>query len=176
MSFFNTIENFVSDEWKKITGEADVIEAKLESAATLANNAVNSLKTWVDSPQGQRIDAVITSIPGIGAYAADILKFLPVLVQGLGWAKSEFTKSPRDIVEEGITTAVAAIDPDIKASNLITLQGHLNTLISGLQGTPQPIQTTMSIAPAVYAASKTPAGVVESPISGTAVQAEYNGL
>lgn len=145
-----SVAAFVKKEIAAIEGEAPVVEAALENAATIANNAVNRLKNWVTSPQGQGIEAVITAIPGIGPYVTDVLNFLPQLVIDLGWAKAEFTKSPAQIVQDGITTAVNAPNSDIKATNLAVLQAHINTKISALSQAPISIQGALSMAPTVY--------------------------
>jgi len=141
---------FIKKEVDAIEGEAPVVVAALENASTIANNLVNALKTWVASPQGQAIEDIISSVPGIGPYVMDVLNFLPTLVQGLGWAKAEFTKSPAQIVQDGITAAVNAATPNIKATNLITLAAHVNTLISSLSDSPLSIQAAVTVAPSVY--------------------------
>jgi hypothetical protein len=71
----------------------------------------------------------------------------------LGWAKAEFTKSPEQVVIDGITTAVNAPTANVKATNLITLNAHINNAISGIS-----IQAAASIAPGVHDAP-TPATV-----------------
>lgn len=164
MSLFSSISNaaasighFVSTEWAKITGEVPVIEAALENAATVANNLVNGLKNWIASPAGKTIEAIIAEIPGISPYLTDLLNFLPTLVVDLGWAKNEFTKSPADVLADGIDTAVNNANSDVKATNLITLQAHINKFVSGLSQAPQSIQTAISIAPTVYSGVTAPA-------------------
>lgn len=126
------IVTFVKAEVGKVSGVSTDVESKLESVSTVADNAVNALKNYVASPQAQPILAVIEAIPGVGPYVQDLIIFLPQLVQDLGWAKAEFTKSPADILKEGIANAVNTPNANVKATNLITLQAHINTALSGL--------------------------------------------
>lgn len=146
----SSVGNFVKKEIAAIEGDVPQIEAALENAATIANTAVNALKNWTVSPQGIAIEDVISGVPGIGPYVTDVLTFLPKLLIDLGWAKAEFTKSPAQIVQDGINAAVNAATPDIKASNLAVLQAHINTQISALSKAPISIQGALSIAPTVY--------------------------
>jgi hypothetical protein len=136
MNIFEKIGAFAKQEWTKITGTVEaaipVVETKLEVGATVANDLTNALKNYVNSPQGKTISEVISLVPGIAPYEQAVLNFLPTLVQATGWAKAEFTKSPADLVVEGVTAAVSASLPDVKATNLITLAAHLNTLFTGL--------------------------------------------
>lgn len=143
--------NFVKTEIAKIKGDVPQVEAALENASTIANNIVNGLKDYFTSPTGKTIAGIIENVPGVGPYLTDILAFLPELITGLGWAKNEFTKSPQDIVHDGITAAMLAPTGNIVATNLITLNAHLTTKISELSKAPLSIQAATSIAPAVYA-------------------------
>lgn len=143
---------FIKAEIAKITGVASTVEADVESASGIAIALVNGLKTFIASPVGKDLETIISNIPGVGPYLTDILNFLPTLVTGLGWAKSEFTKSPEQVVIDGLTAATNVADPNIKASNLITIAGHIITLISTLQKAPVTIQTAISSVPAIYAA------------------------
>jgi len=151
MSIITSIETFVSTEIKKITGAAPKIEADLEAAATFGVNAVNSLKAYIATPQGTGLEAVIEAIPGIGTYAADVINFLPQLVVDLGWAKNEFTKSPADVLTDGLTVAINAATPNVKATNLATLAAHIGTVINPSAT----VQTLLSVIPAAYVAPAT---------------------
>lgn len=149
----NTAKNvasFVTTEIAKIKGEAPVVEAALENAATIATNAVNGLKNFIASPTGQTIEGVLESIPGIAPYLTDVLNFLPTLVVQLGWAKAEFTKSPAQILTDGVTTAVNAATANVKATNLAVLSAHINTFVSGLSQAPISVQAALSVTPTVY--------------------------
>lgn len=142
---------FISTEVKKIEGDVPVVEAALETAATIGDNLVNALKDWSVTPDGQAVEQVISNVPGIGPYVSDVLKFLPTLLVDLGHAKAEFTKSPAQIVQDGFAAAINAATPNIKASNLIVIAGHIVTEISALAGAPQSIQSAISAAPTVHA-------------------------
>lgn len=162
MTIISTIETdaekvaaFIKTEIAKITGVASTVEADVESASGIAIGLVNGLKNFIASPTGKDLEFIITSIPGVGPYLTDILNFLPTLVTGLGWAQSEFSKSPEQVVIDGLTSAINVADPNIKASNLITVAGHIITLVSTLQKAPVTIQTAISSVPAIYAAVTT---------------------
>lgn len=156
MSFITNIESFVSTEWKKITGEATVIEGGLEKISGVAVGVVNGLKTFIASPTGQVLEDVIEQIPGISPYFEDVLNYLPELMVDLNFAQREFTKSPAQVVTDGITSAVNAANSDVKASNLTTIAAHVMTYISTLLKTPITIQTALAAIPAVYANITTP--------------------
>jgi len=163
MSFLTSIESaadgvaaFVKKELAAIDGDATKVIAVADDAATIANNLVNSLKMFSATPEGQTIEAVIEAVPLIGPYVSDVLKYLPTLVADLGWATSEFTKSPAQVVTDGITAVLNGTNANVKATNLISLVANINTFISGLQGSATPIATAAAIAPAVYAASALP--------------------
>jgi hypothetical protein len=145
-----SVGTFVTNEIAKIKGEAPVVEAALETAANIGYNAVNALKNYIASPVGKEIEDVILAIPGISPYAQQVLNFLPTLINDLGWAKSEFNKSPAQVVQEGVTAAINAASANVKATNLITLAAHINTLVASLAQAPISIQAAVSIAPAVY--------------------------
>lgn len=157
MSIISWLENaassvgaFVKKEISAIGGDATVVVASVENSTTIANNVVNALKDFVNSPMDKTIDGVIEAVPGIGPYFTAVLNFLPTLVTDLGWAKAEFTKSPAQILHDGITAAVNAPTSNIKATNLITLQAHINNQISALAQAPISIQAATALAPAVY--------------------------
>lgn len=162
-----SVGNFVKKEIGLIEGAAPEVESALEDAATIANNLVNGLKTYVESPDGKAVLTVIENVPGVGPYVGDVIQFLPTLLIDLGWAKAEFTKSPADIVHDGVTAAINAATPNIKATNLITLQSHLNTEISSLAQKPISIQAAVALAPAVYdgIATDDSTGVTKAPLT-----------
>ena len=147
---------FIKAEVAKITGVASTIETDVESAASIGINLVNALKDFIASPTGKVIEDVIGAVPGIGPYLTDVLNFLPTLMTDLGWAQAEFTKSPAQVVVDGITSAVNTAG-NVKATNLITVAGHIITLISGLQKAPISIQAAISLVPASYATVTPPA-------------------
>jgi len=149
-NIFSAIGNFVKSEIAKLAGDATVVESAIESAANIADSLVNSLKNWVATPAGQAIESVIEAVPGIGPYVADILNFLPQLVTDLGWAVQEFTKSPAQVVQDGITAAINAPNANIKATNLAVLNAHIVTKIGQLSQAPVTIQTALSMAPTVH--------------------------
>jgi hypothetical protein len=162
---------FFKKEVAKIPGDAAAVVSTIEGTTTLANNLVNSLKTWVESPQGQSILSVINAVPGIGPYVGVVLNVLPTLLVDLGHVQAEFTKSPEQIVEDGLTKLVKANTPAVKATNLIALQAHLNTELSAAAQTPISIQAAVSIAPTVYdGIPSTTSGLQQSPaLSGQVV-------
>lgn len=146
----NSVASFVKSEWAKISGDATAVESALETAATIGVNVVTGLKNWSASPGGQLVEDVISNIPGVGPYVTDVLKFLPQLLIDLNFAKYEFSKSPAQIVSDGITAAVNAATPNIKATNLAVIAAHVTTYVSGLAGAQQSIQSALSATPAVY--------------------------
>jgi hypothetical protein len=141
---------FVKKEWAKISGDATAVETALETAATIGVNVVTGLKDWLASPGGQLVEDVISNIPGVGPYVTDVLKFLPQLLIDLNLAKYEFSKSPAQIVSDGISAAVNAPNSNIKATNLAVIAAHITTYVSGLAGAQQSIQSALSATPAVY--------------------------
>lgn len=145
-----SVANFFKKEVAKIPGEAAAVVATLENTSTIANNLVTGLKNWVESPQGVTVEGVIQAVPGIGPYVVTVMNFLPTLLIDLRLAQAEFTKSPAQIVQDGITAAVKANTAAVKATNLITLQAHINTQLSAAAQTPLSIQGAVSIAPAIY--------------------------
>jgi phage-related protein len=145
-----SVANFVKTEIAKIEGDVPQIEAALENAATIADNAVNALKTFVASPVGKTIEGVLEAVPGIGPYLTDVLNFLPTLVVDLGWAVTEFNKSPAQVLQDGINTAVNAANVNVKATNLAVLQAHINTFVSGLSHAPISIQGALSLSPTIH--------------------------
>lgn len=149
-NIFAAIGNFVKTEIAKLSGEAVVIEAAIEKAATVADGLVNGLKNWLATPAGQTVEAVISNVPGIGPYVTDVLQFLPQLLIDLGWVKAEFTKSPAQIVQDGITAAINAPNANVKASNLAVLNAHITAKIGELSQAPVTIQTALSMAPTVH--------------------------
>lgn len=155
----NSMVTFVKSEWAKISGDATAVEAALETAATIGVNVVTGLKNWLATPGGQLVEDVISNIPGVGPYVTDVLKFLPQLLIDLNFAKQEFTKSPQQIVIDGITAAVNAPNQNIKATNLAVIAAHVTTYVSGLAGAQQSIQSALSATPAVYV------GVIPLPVA-----------
>lgn len=155
MNILDRAAAWIKSEWAKITGDATVVTNTIENIAVIANGVVNNLKNWIATPAGQTIEAIISQVPGIGPYATDVINWLPTLMVDLGWAQNEFTKSPAQVLTDGVTYAVNAANPNVKASNLIVLQGHITTKVSSLAKTPATIQTAISIAPTVYAAPAT---------------------
>lgn len=151
------VGNFVKTEIAKIAGDAQAVATVVENAATIADNLVNNLKNWLASPGGQVVEAIIESVPGIGPYAKDVLDFLPQLMVDLGWAQKEFTKSPAQIVIDGITQAInGAANANIKSTNLSVLQAHINTYVSTLAGAPVSIQASLTQANAVHVQNALP--------------------
>lgn len=127
------------------------IEAVVENAADIGNNVVNALKNFIATPTGQSIEQIINNIPGVGPYVTDVLNFLPTIVVALGWTKAEFTKSPQQVVIDGVTAAVNAITPNVKATNLATLAAHVTDYVQVLSGAASNIQLALAAAPAVHA-------------------------
>lgn len=141
---------FLKNEVAKIAGVATTVESDVESAVGLSINVVNALKDFIASPEGKLIEDVISAVPGVGPYLTALLNFLPTLMADLGWAQAEFTKSPAQVVTDGLIVAVNS-SGNVKASNLITVAGHIITLITGLQKAPVSIQAAISLVPANYA-------------------------
>lgn len=162
----NSVETFVKTELGKITGVATDVVSTLENAATIGDGVVNALKTWLSSPQGQAVEAVIEAVPGIGPYATDVLNFIPTLFTDLNLAVADFNKSPASLVTEGITAAVNASTPNVKATNLAVIAAHITTFVSGLAGAATTIQTALTISPAAHVANLTPA-IVQGAINNT---------
>lgn len=157
MSIFTVIKNaeqavvtFIGHEIGLIPGVAATVVADVDLAANIANNLVNSLKTYIASPGGQVLVSVIEAVPGIGPYVGDVLNFLPKIVTDLGWARSEFTKSPQQVVIDGLTAAANTTNAGVKASNLLTLAGHIITAVTTIQQSPVPVPTAITIAAATY--------------------------
>jgi len=160
------VASFVKKQISAIPGEAQSIVATIEGTTTIANNLVNALKNWVDSPEGQKIGQVIQSVPGIGPYVGLVYNFLPTLLVDLGHVQAEFTKSPEQIVEDGVTALVKANTSAVKATNLIALQAHINTELSAAAQAPISIQAAVSLAPTVYdgiGVSKAPLTIAPAP-------------
>lgn len=157
IAWFTTAEqkvgSFISGVFGTIKGDAATVVQVVETGATIADNLVNGLKNWLATPAGQTVEDVITAIPGIGPYATDVLNFLPTLMVDLGWAQAEFTKSPQQVVVDGITAAVNAATPNIKSTNLSVLQAHVNTYLTTLAGAPVPIQASLTQANPVHTAN-----------------------
>lgn len=157
MSIFTKIENaaesvatFIEKEVKLIPGVATTVVSDVDLAANIANNLVNQLKNYIASPAGQVLTTIIEAVPGIGPYVGDVLNFLPKIVTDLGWATAEFTKSPQQVVIDGLTAAINNPNVAVKASNLLTLAGHLITAVTTIQQSPVPVPTAITIAAATY--------------------------
>lgn len=157
-NIFTKIENaaesvgtWIGKEVGLIPGLATTVVSDVDLAANIANNLVNSLKAYVVSPAGQVLVSVIEAVPGIGPYVGDVLNFLPKIVTDLGWATTEFTKSPEQVVIDGVTEAVSNSNVAVKASNLLTLAGHILSAVTASQQAPVPVPTAITIAAATYA-------------------------
>lgn len=146
----NAAGTFIKNEVTKIPGDVQAVETALESASTVANNAVNALKDFANSPAGKTIEGVLTvAVPG--GWLAGILAALPKLIIGLGHAQEEFTKSPEQVVIDGLKNIIGKADPNITATDWIALQSHLNVNVAAQQGVQLPIQVAAAAAPAIYA-------------------------
>lgn len=152
-SFFGkvvaAISVFLTGAIKAAPGIVTDIDKALEVAAQVSLNLVNGLKKFIDSPEGQAVEDVVKMV--VPAQWVDgALAFLPTIIADLGWAKQEFSKSPADVVKDGITFAVSSTNKDVVASNLATLAAHVNTYIGKIQGITIPIQASLSQAHVVY--------------------------
>lgn len=161
----NSVSSFVKKELAKISGDITAVEAALETAATIGVNVVTGLKNWLATPGGQLVEDVISNIPGVGPYVTDVLKFLPQLLIDLNLAKYEFSKSPAQIVTDGLTAAINAPNANIKATNLAVIAAHITTYVSGLAGAQQSIQSALSSVPAIYAIGVAPGPIPDQKIA-----------
>lgn len=145
---------FVKTEIEKIEGDVTTVVAPaLTNAATIADNLVNGFKNEIETPTGKTILSIVKDIVP-AAYVNTVLGFLPNLVTGLNWVKGVFTSWENEaLVQSALTTAVNAATADIKASNLITLQGHINTQLTAAMGAPLSIQASVSQAATVHVAN-----------------------
>lgn len=145
------VGSFIKTEIDKIAGDvATKVAPALTNAATIADNLVNALKNEIETPTGKTILSIVEEIVP-GAYVNTVLGFLPNLVAGLNWVKGVFTSWENEaLVKSALTTAVNAATSDIKASNLITLQGHINTQLTAAMGAALSIQASVSQAATVH--------------------------
>lgn len=145
----NSIASFVSKVVTVAPGVVIDIEHALATAAQVANNLVNGLKAFAATPEGKLLEDVITSIVP-AQWVADIVKYLPIIIQDLGWATAEFNKSSAQLVTEGIQKVLAHPNPDVIATHMASLQAHINTKVASLQGVTVPVQASLSQAHVVY--------------------------
>ena len=150
------VASFIKTEINKIEGDVTTVVAPaLTNAATIADNLVNGFKNEIETPTGKAILSIIEDIVPI-QYVNTVLTVLPSLVTGLNWVKGVFTSWENEaLVKSALTTAVNGATADIKASNLITLQGHINTLLTTAMGAPLSIQASVSQAATVHVANAT---------------------
>lgn len=151
VSVEQTVVTFVKKELGLIKGDVEQVIPAISTAAQVAVGVVNSIKEFIASPKGQALEDVIAAVPGVGPYLKDVLDFLPQLTTGLGWVIAEFSKSPAQVVQDGFNTAINAITPDIKSTNLATAAAHLTVQVSNLAGAPVSIQGATTLVNAVYA-------------------------
>lgn len=172
-SFFakvaSAISNFFTTAVKAAPGVAVDVEKALETAAQVANNAVNALKDWIATPQGQAVESVLATVVPV-QWLNGVLAFLPKILTDLGWAKQEFTKSPAQLVQDGISYATSSSNKDVVATNLATLQAHVNTYLGTVQGVTIPVQASLSQAHVVYLGLPHPS----APASDTTAQEQVD--
>ena len=147
MSLFSRLEAWITGTVSKIEGDAPVVVNALEDGAIVANNIVNALKNFIASPLGQTIEGVISLVPGAGPYVAGALKLLPTIVTDAGWAVAEFTKSPEQLVTEGLKVAINAASADQKTLNLSNVAARIGSLVTGAT-----VQAAGVVSQTIYAA------------------------
>lgn len=150
-----SITNFVQKEISLIKGDATTIEADLENAANIGINITNALKNYIASPTGQDIVAIISAIPGVGPIASQVINALPQILVDLGHAQFEFTKSPLQVVQDGLTSMVNAPTSNVKATNLTTLASHVATTVSTVLGKAASIQSMIALVTSLYSNTAT---------------------
>lgn len=145
----NSIGNFVKSVVKAAPGVAVDIEHALATSANVANGLVNGLKAFAATPEGKVLEDVITSLVP-AQWVSEIIKWLPVIIQDLGWATAEFNKSSAQLVTEGVQKVLGKGNADVIATDLAAFQAHINTKVASLQGVIVPVQASLSQAHVVY--------------------------
>jgi hypothetical protein len=162
MNILTTLEHdieevpvFLKNALAKITGVASTVGSDVESAVGLSINVLNGIKGFIASPAGKDLELIITAIPGIGPYATDILNYLPQALIDLNLVKTDFNKSPAQLVIDGVTAAVNATSPNSKVAHLTAIAASVLTKVTELQQAPVTMQTALTLIPAKYAALAT---------------------
>lgn len=143
-----SIGTFFSGTAKAVSADVTDVDKVLQSATNIALNAANALKDFATTPAGQTIEAVLGAVVPV-QWINGFINVLPTIITDLQWAKNELDKTPRQLITEGLTTAVNAA-PNAKSTMMASLQAHAAVHFAAQQGVDLPIQAALSQAHVVY--------------------------
>lgn len=138
---------WIADELHKLVSWISGAEKTLAPAISIAETALNALKTFDSSVAGQTIESIIEGV--IPASTGLINAFhlqLPVWLVELNWIKNETGKTLTEQWEDVQSYLNSISDPDVKASQYNTLKALFLKFFGSNTGEPVTIQQALTLA------------------------------
>lgn len=154
MSIFKIISDFVNKEIAALGKLLKSGEKELLAVATTANAILNATKAWTQTPGGKTLISVLESIPTVGPIAKQVVDtILPIAITASTTIMAQ-SDDPEALITTGVNAIWGKTDADAVAGAFTTAQAIITNKIAPLLGVASTFNTAISVAPAVYAASK----------------------
>ena len=134
--------------WQDVLKFLHLIKDEGEKALQIANQVVNEILDFEQTPTGQAIENIIEGIIPAELKSAFIL-WLPTFLKGLKWAAGELAKNDDEILQDGLGY-FKDLTGDFKALQANTLAAGISKFVSDNTGAGLTIQQSITAAQPVH--------------------------
>lgn len=139
-------ETFISDELKKIVSWVEGEEKNVAPAIALAENALNAIKSFEVTPEGETIEAILEAvIPASTGLVVAFNNQLPVWLADLGLIDAEAGKNLSAQVSDAVSVVKSKTDSNVVSVILGGLKSLFTTWFADNLGTPITIQQAQTL-------------------------------